>query len=74
MPLHQCPHMAARCPHYNLDCQDQQSKHCHYITNTTGTVISTLATLESVAFDGEKFRSQIEMLSNFLQETKNKQN
>lgn len=46
MPLSQCPHMAARCPHERLDCHDPASRHCHYITVATSSNLSILSTLQ----------------------------
>jgi hypothetical protein len=45
MPLHRCPWMAARCPHYSSDCDDPDSVHCLYVKNTTATARAALQQL-----------------------------
>ena len=42
MSLSDCPHMAAKCPHYNELCDDAASSQCHYIKNTTGVATGVL--------------------------------
>ena len=45
MALEKCPHMTARCPHYRTDCNDSASKDCHYIKNTTASMVTVVASL-----------------------------
>ena len=70
MALEECPHMAARCPHYNYECDENKSINCHYIINTTGTAANLIASLQA---GPPELRKQIDLqlpvLSNFLQST-----
>jgi hypothetical protein len=45
MALKACPYMTARCPHYQVACQDDESKDCHYIKRTTASVMTAQVAL-----------------------------
>lgn len=38
--------MTARCPHYNEECNDQESRGCHYIKSITAIMIATVKSLQ----------------------------
>lgn len=42
MSLDKCPWMAARCPHFRVDCNDPDSVHCHYVKGTTRSAAALL--------------------------------
>ena len=47
MALHECPWMVARCPHYSrTDCEDEASKNCLLVKNTTRMAITAIAALK----------------------------
>lgn len=55
-----CPHMAARCPHKSLECDDTSSISCHYIVLTTNVAVITFLTLSTqVALDSDTFSPQL---------------
>ena len=43
--LSKCPHMTARCPHYQDACNESLSIQCHYIKRTTATAAAAYAAL-----------------------------
>lgn len=49
MTLKQCPHMTARCPHYQDACRDPASKDCHHIKRTTASMLTALTALRVVS-------------------------
>jgi len=74
MALKECPHMVARCPHHNNECNEKESIDCHFIKNSTATAIYTIALLKGAPLEmQEEFGSQTENLSEFLNKTLEKQ-
>jgi len=52
MALQVCPHMTARCPHYqHADCTNIASKDCHYVKRTTASITAAAAALRAVGID-----------------------
>jgi hypothetical protein len=70
MPLEICPWMAARCPHYRLECKDDESSHCYIVKSTTSAARTTLRQLrESHDQHGSHdpdLQKQIQDLERFL--------
>lgn len=64
MALRECPHMTARCPHYQDACKDSASKDCHYIKRTTASMVTALAALQVV--DAKKLTPKMQ---EYLQQT-----
>ena len=46
MVLEKCPHMTARCPHYQTGCNAQASKDCHHIKRTTASMVTAASLLK----------------------------
>lgn len=70
MALRSCPHMMARCPHYQDACNDSASRDCHYIKRTAAGVATALAALQVV--DAEKLTAEtkeyLQKIEAFLKE------
>jgi hypothetical protein len=73
MAIAQCPHMAARCPHYHRECDDPESKSCFYVKDTTYTALANLHHLRGLAqnspFDA-KLQGRIDALRKFVEDSK----
>lgn len=74
MALNQCPHMAARCPHYRDECEDLESRNCFYVKDTTSTALANLHNLRNIAQNlpvpDPKLQKRIDVLRKFLEDSK----
>ena len=43
--------MTARCPHYRRECNDSDSKQCHYIKRTTASMMTVVASLRAIGVE-----------------------
>lgn len=70
MALEKCPHMTARCPHYQTECNDPASKDCHYIKRTTTSMVTAVAALNAVGVQrlSPKMRKYLQQIEAFLRE------
>lgn len=68
MALRECPHMTARCPHYQDACQDLASKDCHHIKRTTASMVTALTALRIVGAEKltPEMREYLQQAETFL--------
>lgn len=75
MKLHQCPHMAARCPHKTDACDKPESIHCLFVKNSVRTATGIMAVLRNLALkqipaaESKIIDGEIKALRKFLTET-----
>ncbi len=51
MVLEKCPHMTARCPHFQVACNDSASNDCHHIKRTTASMVTAAASLRALGVE-----------------------
>ncbi len=71
MGLQKCPHMTARCPHYQTGCDDPASNECHHIKRTTASMVNALVSLDMVGPERlpPALLQYLEETKDFLRET-----
>ena len=70
MPLKMCPHMTARCPHCRKECDDAESKDCHYIKKTTASTVTAVTALRMFGVErlSPAMRKYLQETEDFLRE------
>lgn len=43
--------MTARCPHYRRECNDSESRQCHYIKRTAASMVAVIASLHALGVE-----------------------
>jgi len=68
MALEKCPHMIARCPHFQRSCRDPESKYCHHIIHARAAMITALSAINKFDIEGlpEEMRESMEETRAFL--------